>query len=94
MIKLFTHRDDPDGIGSVILTRMLTEDFDFTLCKGIKELDEHIKVFLKNQECKNYDQVLLRIYVQVIKLYKRLKKTKTYLKNLKFLIIIKVQWMK
>ena len=59
MIKLFTHRDDPDGVGSVILTRMLTEDFDFTLCKGTKELDEHIKVFLKNQECKNYDQVFI-----------------------------------
>lgn len=81
MIKLFTHRDDPDGIGSVILTHLLTEDFDFTLCKSIKELDEYIELFLKNHEC--YDQVFITDLCPSDKILQEIEKNEILSKKLK-----------
>ena len=57
MIKLFTHMSDPDGLGCVILGKLMDEYLDFTLCKGVKELDTYLDFFLKTNQAKNYDQV-------------------------------------
>lgn len=57
MIKLFTHMSDPDGLGCVILGKLMDEYLDFTLCKGVEELDTYLDFFLKINQAKNYDQV-------------------------------------
>ena len=54
MIKLFTHRDDPDGLGSVVLAKLLTRDLDFTLCKNISELDQFLEEFINKKEFQKY----------------------------------------
>lgn len=59
MIKLFTHRDDPDGLGSVVLTKLLTRDLDFTLCKNISELDQFLEEFINKKEFQKYSQILI-----------------------------------
>ena len=59
MIKLFTHRDDPDGLGSVVLTKLITEDVDFTLCKDVHELDRFLEDFINSKEFQNYSQIFV-----------------------------------
>ena len=57
MIKLFTHASDPDGLGCVILAKLMDEHLDFTLCKGVRELNTYLDFFLRTDQAKNYDHV-------------------------------------
>ncbi len=59
MIKLFTHQADPDGIGSLILTKLVKEECNFTLCKNIADLDTNLESFLTSQEPANYEQIFI-----------------------------------
>ena len=59
MVKLFTHASDPDGLGCVILAKLMDEHLDFTLCKGVRELNTYLDFFLRTDQAKNYDQIYI-----------------------------------
>ncbi len=40
-VKLFSHGADPDGLGCVILAKLIFSNVDFTLCKDPQELNEY-----------------------------------------------------
>ena len=59
MIKLFTHQSDPDGIGCAILALLSYEDVDFSLCKGVQELDKSLLSFLESDVIEKYEAVYI-----------------------------------
>lgn len=59
MIKLFTHNADPDGLGSAILLDLISQDTSLTLCKGIKELDQKLIVFINEKEYQQFDNIYI-----------------------------------
>lgn len=56
-VKLFSHGADPDGLGCVILAKLIFSNVDFTLCKDPQELNEVLQQFILSDEYQNYDKI-------------------------------------
>ena len=49
-IKIFSHKSDPDGIGSVIVVSLAYQNTSFEVFPNNRELDERLDEFLGNKE--------------------------------------------
>lgn len=59
-VKIFSHKSDPDGIGSVILTSLAYGgELSIHLSKGVEELNESLKKFITANEYEKYDQIFI-----------------------------------
>jgi len=59
MVKIFSHGADPDGLGCVILAKLLFDELSITLCKNPADLDLELKKFLESQEYLSYDKIFV-----------------------------------
>lgn len=55
-VLLFTHEQDIDGIGCVILGKKAFRDFDYVTCKTF-EIDKNFKKYLDNKSIYDYDKI-------------------------------------
>ena len=58
-IKIFSHQADPDGLGSIILSKICYEEVDYTLCKNFQDLDLKLNDFIDNEEYLNYEKIFI-----------------------------------
>lgn len=59
-VKIFSHKSDPDGIGSVILASFAYgKEVSINLSKGVEELNESLKIFIETKEYEQYDQIFI-----------------------------------
>lgn len=60
-VKIFSHRSDPDGLGSPILTILIYGGgvTDITLCSGIEELDGKLDTFINTKEYEQFDYIFI-----------------------------------
>ena len=59
-VKIFSHKSDPDGIGAVILAKLVFQDaLSITLVKNVQELDKELSTFLEKEEWKNYQKIFV-----------------------------------
>ena len=57
-ILLFTHQNDIDGMGSIVLSKLAFQNVDYIACKTF-DLPEKFTEFINNQKIYNYDKVCL-----------------------------------
>ena len=55
-ILLFTHKNDIDGIGNVILSKMAFESVDYVLCETF-DLKQKVSEYLDNNKIYEYDKI-------------------------------------
>ena len=55
-VKIFSHKSDPDGIGSVIVVSLAYQNTSFEVFPNNRELDERLNGFLGNKEYLDYGQ--------------------------------------
>ena len=58
-VKIFSHKSDPDGIGSVIVVSLAYQNTSFEVFPNNRELDERLVEFLSNKEYLNYDKIYI-----------------------------------
>ncbi len=58
-VKIFSHKSDPDGIGSVIVVSLAYQNASFEVFPNNRELDERLDEFLSNKEYLNYDKIYI-----------------------------------
>ncbi len=59
-VKIFSHKSDPDGLGSVVLASFAYGGgVSITLCKGIEELDEQLSRFIEEKEYAPFEQIFV-----------------------------------
>ena len=57
-ILLFTHKNDIDGIGNVILSKLAFENSDYVLC-GTFDLQQKVKDYISNKKIYEYDKIFI-----------------------------------
>ena len=55
-VLLFTHEQDIDGIGSIIIGKQTFKDFDYITCKTF-EVNQKINETIINNSIYNYDYI-------------------------------------
>lgn len=58
-VKIFSHKSDPDGLGSVILAKLQFSNVDVELAQDNLELDKQLKEFITNHFYTDYDQIFI-----------------------------------
>lgn len=58
-VKIFSHKSDPDGIGSVIVVSLAYQNTSFEVFPNNRKLDERLVEFLSNKEYLNYDKIYI-----------------------------------
>ena len=58
-VKIFSHKSDPDGIGSVIVVSLAYQNTSFEVFPNNRELDERLVEFLSDKEYLNYDKIYI-----------------------------------
>lgn len=59
-VKIFSHKSDPDGLGSSILASLAYGGgVSVTLCKGIEELDEQLENFIQEKGYKKFERIFI-----------------------------------
>lgn len=59
-VKIFSHKSDPDGLGSPILaTLAFGEGSTITLCQGNEELALQLENFIKKEEYKEFELIFI-----------------------------------
>lgn len=58
-VKIFSHKSDPDGIGSVIVVSLAYQNTSFEVFSNNRELDERLVEFLSDKEYLNYDKIYI-----------------------------------
>ena len=64
-IILFSHENDIDGMGSVILSKLAFGDIDYVLASNVSVLESKFREMLNNKKIYDYDQ----IYITDLALY-------------------------
>ena len=64
-VKIFSHKSDPDGIGSVIVVSLAYQNTSFEVFPNNRELDERLDEFLGNKEYLDYDKILMNINIKI-----------------------------
>ena len=57
-ILLFTHKNDIDGMGNVILAKLAFNDIDYVLCETF-ELHDKVKEFIDTNKIYEYDNIFI-----------------------------------
>lgn len=57
-VLLFTHEQDIDGMGSVVIGRIAFQQFDYVPCKTF-EIDSQFKVYMDNKKIYEYDLIFV-----------------------------------
>lgn len=57
-VLLFTHEQDIDGMGSVLLAKQVFEELTYVPCKTF-EIDEQVKKYLDSKEIYDYDKIFV-----------------------------------
>ena len=57
-VLLFTHKNDIDGMGSVVLSKLAFDDIDYILC-GTFDLQQKVKIFIDTNKVNEYDQIFI-----------------------------------
>lgn len=57
-ILLFTHKNDIDGIGNVILSKLAFNDVDYILC-GTFDLQQKVNEFITTQKIYEYEKIFI-----------------------------------
>lgn len=59
-VKIFSHKSDPDGLGSPILASLAYGGgVSVTLCKGIEELDEQLGNFIQEKDYEKFEHIFI-----------------------------------
>ena len=57
-ILLFTHQNDIDGMGSIVLSKLAFQNVDYIACKTF-DLPKKFTEFINNQKIYNYDKIFI-----------------------------------
>ncbi len=57
-VLLFTHEDDIDGMGSIVIGKIAFSDFDYIPCKTF-EVNEKVEKTINNGTIYNYDMIFV-----------------------------------
>jgi len=57
-VKIFSHVADPDGLGCVVLAKLVYEDVSFTLC-NYDDINVQFHHFIENKEYENFDKIFI-----------------------------------
>ncbi len=58
-VLLYSHKNDIDGIGCLVLAKLAFKDLDYFLLPNVKELEELVRTHLETNYLTNYDQIFI-----------------------------------
>ena len=57
-VLLFTHKNDIDGMGNVVLSKLAFDDLDYELC-GTFDLIGRVKEYIESKKIYEYDKIFI-----------------------------------